>query len=282
MRHGVGSWAREAIRIVTSGPVSRVETWYGAQFEIRPAMLDGPSLLRSVSLGVIHRRRLREVYRSAGWPCQDAIEIELVAAGLLQRQCGPLGHHTLRVSDAGIAVLAETLQKNRTRRDGHERLVERVAREMTRAGRLAWRGLAVRARVGEGWTMAMPDVFSIRHTTVEAYLEPVVHEIKVRRSDLLADLRRGGKREAYLQIGGECWYVIREGIAAPEEVPLECGVLVAADERLVVARAAPKRPLRMSFAMWMALARATPVEGWRLDDAQGALGDTSFADEPPT
>src|ERR1019366_8858866 len=44
MRHGVGSWAREAIRIVTSGPVPRVETWYGAQFEIRPAMLDGPSL----------------------------------------------------------------------------------------------------------------------------------------------------------------------------------------------------------------------------------------------
>jgi len=33
----------------------------------------------------------------------------------------------------------------------------------------------------------------------------------------------------------------------------------------------------MGFAMWMALARATPVEGWRLDDAQGALGDSSGA-----
>jgi hypothetical protein len=237
-------------------------------------MIDGSSS-RAAPLGVVHRRRLRDVYRSAGWPCQDAIEIELVAAGLLQRERGPLGHETLRVSDAGIAVLAETLQKNRAARDGHELLVERVAREMTRAGRLAWRGLGIRARVADVWAMAMPDVFSIRHTTVEAYLEPIVHEIKVRRADLLADLRRAVKREAYLQIGGECWYVIREGIAAPDEIPGECGVLVADASRLVVARPAPKRPLKMGFAMWMALARATPVEGWRLDDAQAALGDAS-------
>ena len=30
----------------------------------------------------LHHRRLREIYRSAGWPCCDAIEIELLAAGL--------------------------------------------------------------------------------------------------------------------------------------------------------------------------------------------------------
>ena len=153
-------------------------------------MQDGHHSIASIAIGVVHRRRLREVYRSAGWPCQDAIEIELVAAGLLQRERGALGHETLRVSDAGIAVLAETLGKNRGRRDAHELLVERIARDMTRAGRLAWRGLCLRARVGDGWSMAMPDVFSIRHTTVEAYAEPIVHEIKVHRSDLLADLRR--------------------------------------------------------------------------------------------
>ncbi|HWK82525.1 MAG TPA: hypothetical protein VNS61_02210 [Caldimonas sp.] len=241
-------------------------------------MLDRlPSSDRLPALGVAHRRRLREVYRSAGWPCRDAVEIELIAAGLLERERGPLGHETLRVSDAGIAVLAETLHKNRGRRNAHELLVERVAREMTRAGRLAWRGLSARARVGEAWAMAMPDVFSIRHTTVEAYLEPIVHEIKVLRSDLLADLRRAVKREAYLQLGGECWYVIREGIAAPEEIPPECGVLVAEAERLVVARAAPKRPSTVGFSLWMALARATPLDGWRLDDAQGALGGDAAA-----
>ena len=226
------------------------------------------------ALSTPHRRRLRDVYRSAGWPCQDAIEIELLAAGLLERVGQPSGHETLRVTDAGIHVIAETLQRNRARRSAHEVLVERVAREMTRAGRLAWRGLSLRAKVGDAWTLAMPDVFSIRHTTVEAYLEPVVHEVKVHRSDLLGDLRQPGKRAAYLQMSSECWYVIREGIARPDEIPPECGVLVATDSVLDVARPAPKRVMRLPFDAWMALARAVPVDGWRFEDAQGCLGDT--------
>jgi hypothetical protein len=223
----------------------------------------------------LHRRRLRDVYRSAGWPCQDAVEIELLAAGLIERVRSGMGHETLRVTDAGIALLAETLQRNRARRDAHELLVERVAREMTRAGRLAWRGLSLRAKVGDAWTMAMPDVYSIRHTSVEAYLEPVVHEVKVHRSDLLSDLRSPAKRAAYLQLGGECWYVIRAGIAEPQEIPPECGVLVATEQGLDVARPAPKRAMTMPFGLWMALARATPLEGWRFEDAQSHLGDTS-------
>jgi hypothetical protein len=233
------------------------------------------SRMAEVAITAVHRRRLREVYHSAGWPCQDGLELELLAAGLLERQCSALGHETVRVSDAGIALLAQTLQRNRAQRDAHERLVERVAREMTRAGRIAWRGLSLRAKVGEAWAVAMPDVFSIRHTSVEAYLQPVVHEIKVNRADLLSDLRSAAKRAAYLQLSSECWYVIRAGIATPEEIPGECGVLVALDGALEVARPAPKRAMQMPFGLWMALARATPLEGWRLEDAQGQLGDTS-------
>lgn len=231
--------------------------------------------MADLPITTLHRRRLREVYRSAGWPCQDALELELLAAGLLERQRSALGHETVRVTDAGVGLLAQTLQRNRARRDAHELLVERVAREMTRAGRLAWRALSLRAKVGETWAIAMPDVFSIRHTSVEAYLEPVVHEVKVNRSDLLSDLRSPTKRAAYLQLSSECWYVIRAGIAEPGEIPPECGVLVARDDALDVARPAPKRPMRMPFGLWMALARATPLEGWRLEDAQGQLGDTS-------
>ncbi len=229
----------------------------------------------------LHRRRLRDVYRSAGWPCQDALEIELLVAGYLARVRSAGGHETLRVTDAGLQLLAETQQRNRARRDAHEGLVERVAREMTRAGRLAWRGLSLRARVESGWVMAMPDVFSVRHTTVEAYLEPIVHEIKVQRADLLSDLRSAAKRAAYLQLSSECWYVIREGIAQPQEIPPECGVLVATDTGLDVARAAPKRPMQMPFGLWMALARATPLEGWRLEDAQAHLGDTQGSPPEP-
>ncbi len=242
-----------------------------------------------------HHRRLREVFRSAGWPCQDPLEVELLAAGLVERLRGPLGHETLRVTDAGIALLAQTLQHNRARRDLHEELVERIAREMTRAGRLAWRGLSLRAKlpdsatadgaaVAGAWVVAMPDVFSIRHTTVEDYVEPIVHEIKVRRSDLLGDLRNPAKRAAYLQLGGELWYVLREGIAEPDEIPPECGVLVArehaSEHAFDVARAAPRRAVRLPFPTWMALARATPLEGWRSDDAQLLLGDPTLDAAP--
>ena len=233
--------------------------------------------MADIALTAAHRRRLREVWRSAGWPCHDMLEVELLAAGLLERLRDDAGRETLRVSDAGIALIAQTLQANRARRGAHEDLVERVAREMTRAGRIAWRGLSLRARVDEGWVMAMPDVFSVRNTTVEDYLEPIVHEVKVHRSDLLADLKRAAKRAAYLQLGGECWYVIRAGIARPEEIPPECGVLVAGDGALDVARPAPRRAMRLPFGAWMALARATPVEGWRAEEAQGWLGGPADA-----
>ena len=235
----------------------------------------------AAELTAAHRRRLRDVYRSAGWPCLDAIEVELLAAGLLARERSAHGHDTVRVTDAGLALLAQTLHRNRARRDPHELLVERVGHEMTRHGRIAWRGLAVRAKVGESWAMAMPDVFSIRHTTVEDYTEPVVHEIKVSRADLLSDLRSQAKRAAYLQLGSECWYVIRAGIAEPDEIPPECGVLVAHETVLEVARPAPHRAMRLPFDVWMALARATPLPGWRLEDAQGQLGDTGAEPLPP-
>jgi hypothetical protein len=157
---------------------------------------------------------------------------------------------------------------------------------MARAGRLAWTGLSLRAQVATGdagkplrWCIARPDVFSIRHTSVESYVEPIVHEIKVRRSDLLADLRQEAKRAAYRDLG-ECWYVLgsdaRGGpIAEPDEVPVECGVLVLQGGRLAVARPA-QRPARsaLPFGVWMALAKATPVANGD-DDAQGLLDDTA-------
>lgn len=224
------------------------------------------------ALGKLHARRLREIYRSAGWPCQDAIEIELLAAGLLHRVLAPSGHESLRVTQAGLQLLATTLAGNRARLSAHEALVERVALEMCRAGRIAWRGLSLRARVAAesdaqpAWCMAKPDVFSIRNTSVAEYVEPVVHEVKVRRSDLLADLRQADKRAAYLDLG-ECWYVLGcdargRCIAEPDEVPESCGVLVVEQGRLSVARAAP-RPARqgLPFGVWMALAKATPVAG---------------------
>ncbi|MEJ8856958.1 hypothetical protein WKW79_20450 [Variovorax robiniae] len=242
-------------------------------------------LLNTIALGRMHARRLREIHRSAGWPCCDTIEIELLAAGLLERVRSTHGHETLRLTDSGIAHVASSLVVNRSAMSTHEALVEQVAREMTRAGRIAWRGLSLRARLApleEGgkprWCIAKPDVFSIRNTTVEAYAHPVVHEVKVSRADLLGDLRKPDKRAAYLDLGGECWYVLGNDakgrcIASPDEIPEGCGVLVFEGGRLSVARSALHRPVqRIPFSVWMALAKAQPVIGFD-EDAQDTLAD---------
>ena len=250
-----------------------------------PGAADAPA-----PLGKIHARRLREIYRSAGWPCQDLVEIELLASGLVQRVAGPAGHETLRVTDAGVRYLAATLVRNRSALSAHEALVEHIACEMVRAGRIAWRGLGLRAQLPplqQGgparWCIARPDVFSIRNTSVADYVDPVVHEIKVRRADLLGDLRRPDKRAAYLDLGGECWYVLGcdargRPIAEADEVPPECGVMQVEGSRLRVARAAPRRTRQsLPFGVWLALAKATPLGGLR-DDEQGLLGEAQAPD----
>ncbi|MDO9072061.1 MAG: hypothetical protein Q7U73_02255 [Rubrivivax sp.] len=228
-------------------------------------------------LGAAHRRRLREVWRSAGWPCHDAIELDLLAAALLSRHWDAEGRETLRVTDAGIQMLAAARRRNQAAFDAHETLVARVALEMQRAGRIVWRGLSLRAPLprddgGTTWAMAMPDVYSIRHTTLEDQVEPIAHEIKVSRADLLADLRRQAKAAAYLAVASQCWYVLREGIASADEVPAAYGVIFAGANGLDVARAAPRRAQRLSLPVWMALARAAAERHDVGDDAQEMLG----------
>lgn len=213
-----------------------------------------------MTLSDAHRRRLREVWRSAGWPYLDGIEAELVAAGLLERRVDAEGRETVRVSDAGVAQIAQTLERNRARRDAHEALVERVALEMQRAGRIVWRGLRLRAPLpdAEGrtkWVTAMPDVFSIRHTTVEDYVEPIVHEVKVRRADLLAELGSPRKAQAYAALASQVWFVLAEGVGDPGEIPEAFGVVVMGREGLAVQRVARRVSCRVPFHGWMAMVR---------------------------
>lgn len=236
-----------------------------------------------VTLKRIHAQRLREVYRSAGWPYQDVVEIDLLAAGLLERVTADSGHAVVRVTDAGVQHLAAATQGNRQARSAHETLVDKVVESMLRDGRIAWTGLSLRAKVPGAetddthWKMCQPDVFSIRNSSRHDYLEPVVHEIKVNRSDLLGDLKRPEKRRAYLEVGGQCWYVLscdRSGhpIAKPNEIPTECGVMVFQNNQFEVTRMAPKRTVsELPFSVWMALAKATPRQGSDLDNPQVAL-----------
>lgn len=271
-----------------------------------------------------HVARLMQVWRSAGWPCRDPIEIDLMAAGWVTLSIDAFGHETLRLTEAGIQVLAASRQRNLRANSRHDRLAHRVARHLAEAGRIVWLELMVRSLVqGEEadpalhaqepvadlglwsdedaamppspekgqrtggkrtdgkqakgiWRMARPDVFSVRNTSVEAYLQPVVHEIKVSRADLLSDLRHAAKRESYRWLCSACYYVFPVGIAKPNEIPEEFGVWVLhgdiEDGRLEQLRPARHTACTLPFDAWMTLAKATPLR-IDLQAPQGLLGD---------
>ena len=257
-----------------------------------------------------HLTRLMAIWRSAGWPCRDAIELDLVAAGWATPSEAASGHETIRLTDAGVRLLAESRQRNQRSLSAHDRLAQRVADHLVASGRIVWRELSLRAKVNvhgepvpegapstgiglwpvdavdEGlleqpvvktsWRMARPDVFSVRHTSVEDYLQPMVHEVKVSRADLLSDLRHAAKREAYQWLSCETYYVFPVGVAEPDEVPQEFGVWVLngtiESGTLDLVRPARHAPCKLPFAAWMALAKATPA---RIDAGIGQrqLGD---------
>lgn len=216
-----------------------------------PAVPITPILLKR-----IHDQRLRSVYRSSGWPCLDPIETDLLAAGLLERVPQPKGTELVRVTEAGLQRLAISRDRNRSALDLHDALVARVAEEQVRQGRIAYLGLQLFSKPDDQWLRPVPDVFTIRNTTREDAVCPAIFEIKVRRADLLSDLKKPEKRASYIALSSECYYVLVEGIAKPEEIPQECGVIIATATALEIVRVSPKREMTLSFSHWMALAKA--------------------------
>ena len=277
-----------------------------------------------------HRTRLMHIWRSAGWPCKDGIEIDLLAARLVALQARPDGCETLQLTEAGIDFLAEARQRGLRALSGHDRLAQRFAEQhLLAGGRIVWRELSLRAPTvpmpdvalvanavateaaanlaalptalsamdslwGDGdlaqgdeappvasrparqsWRMARPDLFSVRNTSVEAYLQPMVHEIKFSRADLLSDLRHAAKRQAYEWLCESCYYVFPAHIAKPEEIPPQFGIWVlhggVDDGHFELLRPARHAVCKLPFAVWMALCKAAPLRS-ESENAQTRLG----------
>lgn len=240
----------------------------------------------------VHLTRLMALWRSAGWPCRDGIELDLIAAGWVESRRDETGRETLRVTEAGLDILQHARRRRARSASLHDRLAARMCLELHRQGRIVWRELALRTPVTNGtetastliecgvlpgleaapasasagkrsWRSARPDLFSIRNSSLEAAVHPVIHEIKASRADLLADLRDAGKGEAYRSVSSETYYVYPEGIAEADEIPPDCGVWTLCgtpeDGRLALVRPARFAPRTMTFPLWMALAKAAPV-----------------------
>lgn len=274
---------------------------------------------RSAPITRFHRTRLMQIWRSAGWPCKDGLEIDLLAAGLISLHIAPDGCETLRLTDEGIRTLAQARQRSVRALSLHDRLGQKFATQLLASGRIVWTELSLRAvidsvPVGDGvppaatadapanttpamaplwadddqapaartaanvWRMARPDLFSVRNTSVPAYLQPMVHEVKASRADLLSDLRHDAKRQAYQWLCEECYYVFPPGIAEPDEIPEHFGIWVlhgsVEDGRFELLRPARHNRCTLPFAVWMALCKATPLRSEE-DIAQAHLGEAS-------
>jgi hypothetical protein len=268
-----------------------------------------------------HLSRLMKIWRSAGWPSRDPIDIDLLAAGWVSLVGDHPSQECLRLTDAGIAVLAQGRQAQRRAESNHDRLALRMADLLMESGRLVWRELSLRAQVeaeaaapmspdvtGQTcaepmalwtddqaseplsvpkpyrWRQTRPDLFSVRHTSNPAYLQPMVHEVKVSRADLFSDLRHTAKRASYQWLCSECHYVFPAGMAEPRELPEALGVWVIHGDietgRLEMLRPARHTPCTMPFDVWMALAKATPVKR-PLDRAQAELAPQDESPDDP-
>lgn len=281
-----------------------------------------------------HRTRLMQIWRSAGWPCKDGLEIDLLAAGLISLHIAADGCETLRLTDDGVRTLAQARQRGVRALSLHDRLGQKFAAQLLTTGRIVWTELSLRAVIdsvpagplaespcsadaadasgapvpttlamaplwaddahapaaraaANVWRMARPDLFSVRNTSVPAYLQPMVHEIKASRADLLSDLRHDAKRQAYQWLCEECYYVFPAGIAEPDEIPEHFGIWVlhgsVEDGRFELLRPARHNRCTLPFSVWMALCKATPLRS-EDDLAQAHLGEPSApaADGPHT
>ena len=262
-----------------------------------------------------------------------------MAAGLLRRVHGHGGHCTVQVTDLGLQAMVHTRQQNRLTRSPHQALVDKVSTWLQHTqGRLVWQGPKIRSplvALEEGattpgavpadamhpgaatdalfedgaamptpqrtrWRLCIPDVYSVRHSSVQAYLEPAIYEIKVSRADLLSDLGQPDKRGAYRAVASQLWYVLgldRRGqpIAAAHEIPPPCGVIVegeggaggqltegvdgeawvalpAAAHTLRVLRLPVVQPMReLPFHVWMALVKSPMAGPGDVEPAQAPL-----------
>ena len=184
----------------------------------------------------------------------------MLGAQLIETSTAITGHETLRLTDAGLQKLAEARECASRTPTPHNLLACRVAQHLMDSGRIVWRELSVRAQFSgpnhppacqpgcitklplelpsdaspvehtaarpTSWRIARPDVFSVRDTSVEDYLYPMVHEVKVNRGDLLAELRNTAKRASYQWLCCECFWVFPSGLAQPHEIPEELGIWV--------------------------------------------------------
>jgi len=149
-------------------------------------------------------------------PCKSSIRVASIAhlqgSGADRWECRRARPEKRLRRDRRVAGRHSFLPRRPSAPLANDRLAARVAAQLIGAGRIVWRELSLRARIttdapstngtaamtdtalwrvdsldeptvqalpraASSWRVARPDVFSVRRTSVEDDLQPIVHEV---------------------------------------------------------------------------------------------------------
>jgi len=219
-----------------------------------------PSLM--IHLNKHQAKRLRHYFGLGARACRhelDGIDLDLIGFKLIEATPDTYSGNRVALSTLGIETLHQHRQATITTRSVHHQLGARLAKYLRRQGRITWENIEFRnwimtkpirnsaeALNYPHWQCVRPDVFSIAPSLQSKYTNPCVHEVKVSRADFLSDVAKPEKREAYAAMAEAVYYVAKDGIIDPAEVPQGYGLLVERqDGEFVLAKRPRKRKVEL-------------------------------------
>jgi hypothetical protein len=191
----------------------------------------------NITLSKQHIKRLRHYFRKGTYHSHgpvamgDNIDLDLLGWDLIERD---RSHHSYSstyfvITPKGEKTLYEEKQKEILRRSPHHELGERLGAFLRTKGRITWENIQFQVEYMENGQiihdLTRPDVYSMMPTFNERKFNPIVHEVKVRRSDFLSDRANERKRANYKLISERFYYVCPKDLILPTEVPDGCGLV---------------------------------------------------------
>lgn len=185
-----------------------------------------------------HHSRMRMIMQMRYYEeLTDAIDLELFHWKLIETNTSPEARSFrpgVVLSDLGRQKLAEFSAKVKVERSPHHELGAALASHLRKElKRFTYENIEFsHIRNAQGGKISVrPDVFSILPTYNKDNIAPMVHEIKVSRSDFLTDIKKPEKRGTYSLIAEKVYYVAPAGMLKPEEIPVGYGFMEYDKER---------------------------------------------------
>ncbi len=186
-----------------------------------------------------HFTRLRMYWRQGTYHARpipsngDNVDLDLVGHGLIERiRDGNQWYADrvyFRITAKGEQALFHEKGNEISRRSPHHELGNRLAEYLRSRGRVTWENVQFEVEYLEAGkkvhAKTRPDVFSMMATYNTKNMKPIVHEVKVRRSDFLVDRANERKRENYKLVAEKFYYVCPRDLIQTDEVPEGCGLI---------------------------------------------------------